>query len=213
MSQLQKYGGLAAISEALIYLTLFVIYGAILQFPSGESTTAQMQFLSGNQTLITFSNVLGYVIFGFLLSVLTLALYKRLKPHAHSLAQLSAVFGFIWVAIIIASGMIANVGLDKALANADPTQGYELWRFVSVIAEGLGGGNEIVGGVWVLLLSFAGMKDPNFSRPVIWLGFLVGTAGVLTIYPTEVIKIVFGLSQIVWFIWLGVSMLRNKRSV
>lgn len=211
MSQLQKYGGLAAISEALIYLTLFVIYGAILQFPSGESATAQMQFLSDNQTLITFSNVLGYVIFGILLSVLTLALYKRLKPHAHSLAQLSAVFGFIWVAIIIASGMIANVGLDKALAEADPTQGYELWRFVSVIAEGLGGGNEIVGGVWVLLLSFAGMKAPSFSRPVIWLGFLVGTAGVLTIYPAEVIKIVFGLSQIVWFIWLGVYMLRNNQ--
>ncbi len=212
MQPLQKYGGLAAIAEALIYITLFVIYGAILEYPASGSAIEQMEFLHNNQGLIVFSNMLGYVIFGIVLSVLTLALYERFKSNAKSLAQLSAVFGFIWVAIIISSGMISNVGLEKALAHADTAKGYELWTYVSTIAEGLGGGNEIVGGVWVLLLSFAGLKDTRFSRPVIWLGFLVGSAGVLTIYPAEIIKVVFGLSQIVWFTWLGIHLLKDHGS-
>ncbi len=212
MYKLQKIGGLAALLEAIIYITLFIVFGAYLKLPATDAAvTEQILFLRENYLILVSTNILGYVIFGIVLSVLTLALYHRLKPHAQIMAQISAVYGFIWVAIIIASGMISNVGLDQTLANTDADKAWALWSFVGVIAEGLGGGNEIVGGVWVLLLSFAGIKDPNFSKPVIWLGFLVGTAGVLTIYPVEVIKIVFGLSQIVWFVWLGVYLLRKNQ--
>jgi hypothetical protein len=40
---------------------------------------------------------------------------------------------------------------------------------------------------------------------------LVGTAGLITIIPSlgEIGGMVFGLTQIVWFAWLGIVMLRN----
>lgn len=52
-----------------------------------------------------------YVIFGVFLAVLVLALHERLKIKAPALSQISSVFGLVWVGLIIATGMIANIGL------------------------------------------------------------------------------------------------------
>ncbi|MBE0696428.1 MAG: hypothetical protein IH586_05845, partial [Anaerolineaceae bacterium] len=41
---------------------------------------------------------------------------------------------------------------------------------------------------------------------------LVGAAGIISILPglTEMMTGVFGLSQIVWFVWLGIVLLRSN---
>ena len=80
---------------------------------------------------------------------------------------------------------------------------------VNTIVEGMGGGNEIVGGLWVLLLSIAAIKADDLSRKFNYLGIFVGFFGILTIYPAEILTEVFGLSQIVWFSWLGLIMLKQ----
>jgi len=42
-------------------------------------------------------------------------------------------------------------------------------------------------------------------------GVFIGLAGIVTIYPDfEPLNAVFGLSQIVWFIWVGVVMLARR---
>jgi uncharacterized membrane protein HdeD (DUF308 family) len=78
-----------------------------------------------------------------------------------------------------------------------------------IVTEGLGGGNEVVGGVWVILLSFAALKERSFPKPLIFLGIIVGLVGILTIYPADLFTDFFVISQIIWFIWLGIFMLRN----
>ena len=88
-----------------------------------------------------------------------------------------------------------------------------IWSSVSIISEGLGGGNEIVGGIWVLLLSFIALKGGLFSKPLIFLGILVGLSGILTIYPLEISTEIFGISQIIWFLWIGVFMFRKPTIV
>jgi hypothetical protein len=41
----------------------------------------------------------------------------------------------------------------------------------------------------------------------------VGTVGIITIIPAlNVLTGVFGLGQIIWFIWLGIAILRNNPS-
>jgi hypothetical protein len=42
------------------------------------------------------------------------------------------------------------------------------------------------------------------------LGLLVGMVGIISIIPvlTEMMVGIFGLSQMIWFIWLGIVMLR-----
>ena len=42
-------------------------------------------------------------------------------------------------------------------------------------------------------------------------GLVIGLAGIVTIYPDfEPLNAVFGLSQIVWFVWVGVVMLARR---
>ena len=149
--------------------------------------------------------------FGILLAVLVVAIHQRLKNDAPILASLASLFGVIWVGLVISSGMIANIGLKTVvdLGANSPEDAMLIWRNVAIVSEGLGGGNEIVGGVWVLLLSIAAFKGNLFSTPLNFMGILVGTVGILTIYPLDIFTELFGISQIIWFLWIGMLMIRN----
>ena len=82
-----------------------------------------------------------------------------------------------------------------------------------MIVNALGGGIELVGGMWVLLLSIVGLRPHIFPRLLCWVGFLVGVFGVLTVFPSlPFIKEAFGLTQIVWFVWVGTVLCRHKDS-
>lgn len=210
--KLQKIGGAAAIFEAFIYITAFIFYGGILVYPNENSSlTEEFNFLSDNYLTLSVLNLFAYVLFGIILAVLVLAIHERLKIYSPTLSKLAAVFGVIWVGLVIASGMIANIGLNTVIeigANA-PEKAMAVWTNVSVISEGLGGGNEIVGGIWVLLISICAFQGQVFSKPLIFIGLLVGIAGILTVYPLELFTEIFGMGQIIWFLWLGIFMIRK----
>jgi len=105
--------------------------------------------------------------------------------------------------------MIANIGLSAVLklSENDPEQALIIWRTISYVVEGIGGGNEIVGGLWVLILSIAALKGKVFHKTLNILGVFVGVVGILTVYPAEIFTELFGIGQILWFVWLGVTML------
>lgn len=209
MNNLQKFGGMAALLEATIYVSAFVFFGAVWDFPSDVGVTQKLAFLKENQATISIVNLIMYVVFGIILAVLVLALHERLKDKARALSQIASVFGLIWVGLVIASGMIANVGLGTVieLSVKEPEQARSVWLAVDAIVEGIGGGNEIVGGLWVLLLSAAALKGNALSNKLNYLGLFVGLAGISTVYPADILTEVFGLSQVVWFSWLGFIML------
>ena len=209
MKVLQQFCGAAALAQGIIYILAFVFFGVFFNFPSDASTVEKFSFLAENQLILSVVNLVMYVVFGLFLAVLVLALYHRFKKQALVLSQLSAVFGLIWVGLVIASGMIANIGLAAviSLSAKDPEQAMAMWKTINVIVEALGGGNEVVGGLWVLLLSIAALKSNDLSTALNYFGLLIGVAGILTIYPADVLTEIFGLGQIVWFIWLGIIML------
>lgn len=213
MNNLQRVGGVSAILEAAIYISAFVFFGAFWNFPADADAVTQFAFLAENQVALSIVNLVMYVLFGILLAILVLALHERLKIHTPALSQISAVFGIIWIGLVIASGMIANIGLASAieLSAKDPEQAMTVWRAINSVVEGLGGGNEVVGGLWVLLLSFAALKGKELSKALNYLGLFVGLVGVFTIYPAEVLTEIFGISQILWFSWLGVAMLSSNK--
>jgi len=61
----------------------------------------------------------------------------------------------------------------------------------------------------------AGLRGGYFGRGLHYLGYLVGAAGVVSVIPAaaEISASIFGLTQIVWFIWLGIAMLRRPTAV
>jgi hypothetical protein len=58
------------------------------------------------------------------------------------------------------------------------------------------------------------LRKGEFSRVLNYLGVVVGVAGIISIVPAlaEIFIYIFALGQIVWFIWLGIAMLRSNPS-
>jgi len=214
VNNLQRVGGVAALFEAAIYISAFVFFGAFWDYPVSADDAQKIIFLTNNQAIISIINLTMYVAFGIFLAVLVLALHQRMKTKALALSQTASVFGIIWVGLVIASGMIANVGLGAAidLSAKNAEQAMALWVVINTIVEGLGGGNEVVGGLWVLLLSVAGLKIIELPKLLNCFGLFIGSVGILTIYPAEILTEIFGLGQILWFSWLGMTMLMSPQS-
>ena len=207
---LQKFGGFCSISLGLIYIIAFIFYGGILDYPRDGSTEIEkFIFLSDNYLTLSTLNLISYVIFGILLVVLVVSIHQKIKDYLPNLSLLASIFGIIWASLVIASGMIANIGLNSVveIGMKEPQKAMSIWSSVSIVSEGLGGGNEIVGGVWVLLLSIATFKYSFFSKTLNFIGLFVALAGILTIFPIDLFKEIFGISQIIWFIWIGISMI------
>jgi len=213
---LQKIGGVCAIFEAFIYITAFIVYGGILVYPNANANIVEkLNFLSDNYITLSILNFISYVLFGILLAVLVLATHERLKKYSPSFSKLASIFGFIWVGLVIASGMISNIGLKSVIETGinGPENAMQIWTSISIITEGLGGGNEIVGGIWLLLLNIIALKGKLLSKPLIFLGIIVGLVGILTVYPLNLFTEIFGMSQIIWFFWIGIFMIRNPITV
>jgi hypothetical protein len=206
MNNLQKLTGISAISEGFIYIAAFIYFGAFSSYPSAASPTEKMTYLAENQLTVSAVNFFIYVVFGVLLAVLVVGLHERLKPTNNPAMTIASLFGVIWVGLVIASGMIANIGLAQAinLMTTNPEKAFDIWLIIALIAESLGGGNELVGGLWVLLVCIVALQAGEFPRTLNYLGLLVGVAGIATVYPADIFTEIFGITQIVWFIWLGI---------
>ena len=216
MKNLQKVGGVAALYAAAAYLVGFVLWGVVLGYSSDLEPAQKVASFVNNQGLWYFLNLVVYVVWGLVMVVLVGAIHNRLKSNAPAVMQVATAVGMIWAGLVIASGMISNLGIETvvALNTTDPTQAASIWLAVDTVRDGIGGGNEIVGGVWVLLVSWAALQAGAFSKGLNYLGSAIGVAGIFsTIPPIRDLASLFGLTQIVWFIWLGIAMLRNNPGV
>lgn len=214
MNNLQKAAGVSAIAEALIYIVAFVYFGAFWAYPSEGTASEKMAYLAENQLVFSMMYFLIYAVFGVFLAVLVVGVYEKLKPANNPIVKVGSVFGVVWVVLVIASGMLANIGLSHAinLIDLSADKAFDMWRIISVLIESLGGGNELVGGLWVLLVSIAALKAEAFSRGLNYLGIIVGVSGIATIYPDEIFTEIFGITQIIWFVWLGIAMLGQSNA-
>ena len=145
--------------------------------------------------------------------VLTVALQERIKAKASALMQIATPFGLIWAGLVIASGMVASVGLEAVakLHAHDAALAITAWTVIAAVQDGLGGGVELVGGVWLFLVSVASLQSKTFPKLLDYLGIAVGLAGILTIAPPlRDLGAVFGVGQIFWFAAIGILMLRRN---
>ena len=213
MKNLQKIGGIAALYAGAAYIVGIVLWGGVLGYSSDLEPALKVASFVENQSLWYMLDLVVYVIVGFFLVVLALALYERLKAGSPAIMQIATAIGLIWAGVVIASGMIANIGIENVvnLYNTDPAQAAPVWVAIDSVRDGIGGGNEILGGVWILLVSWAALQAGGLPKALNYLGMVIGVAGILSaIPPLGELASVFGLTQIVWFIWLGIVMLRKN---
>lgn len=81
------------------------------------------------------------------------------------------------------------------------------------VPEALVGGVEVVGGIWILLVTWAALLAGRLPASLNYLGVVVGVAGVLTVVPAlGVLGIGFRLGEFAWIVWLGIVWFRGSRS-
>lgn len=212
-SHLQKIGGIAALYEAIAYVVGMVIFLVVVDYSGAENPAQRIALVIENQTALAITNLVIYVLFGVALVVLSLALHEQLKAKSPAMMQIATALGLIWAGVAIASGMVSNVGMGvlPELYGTDPVQATAVWTAIDAVANGIGGGVELLGGLWTLLVSLAALRAGLFGKGLNYLGVLVGVAGTITIIPAlgELGGMIFGLTQIVWFAWLGIVLLRR----
>ena len=212
MKNLQKMGGIAALYMAIAYLVGIVLFLFVLDYPNIVDPAQKVALLVDKQMVIYSMNLILYVIFGIFLIVLALALYDRLKVGAPTIMQVATVIGIIWAGSLIASGMVSNAGIAPvvALYAKDPAQAALTWQGFEVVASGLGNGNgEILGGLMTLLVSWAALQTGVFPKFLNYIGLFVGFVGIVSTVPgLNDLAGLFGMGQIIWFVWLAIIMLR-----
>ncbi len=216
MKNFQKLGGISAFYLAISHLVGIVIFLFILDYPNIVEPSQKMNLLVNHQSLICITNILMYVLFGFFLIILNLSLYARLKDRTPIIMQIASIIGIIWAGLLIGSGMVSNSGITPAVAlfQDNPVQGTTFWLGIESVANGLGGANgEILGGLMTFLISIAGIRGGLLPKGLNYLGIFIGAVGIISTVPGLIDLIgIFGMSQIIWFIWLGIILLKTTQN-
>lgn len=212
MDGLQRAGGIAAVAQALAYVAGFALFLTVLSPPADLDAAGRLAFLLAHRAALEAAMLVTYVVTGVATVVLGVAVAARVKAGSPALAQVAGAFGLIWGGLLLGSGMVSTVAIAAVaeLHGRDPAAAGALWRAVAVVQDGLGGGNEIVGGLWVALVSTAALRGGGLPRSIALSGLAIGLAGVLTTIPgLGALTDLFGLALIGLFAALGVAMLRT----
>ncbi len=216
MKTLQKVGGIAALICAGTFILAMGLVATLLT-PMLDSSLPYDQFMAfyiPHQSLVFVWHFNMYLVNGTFLALLVLALYQQLKTSAPALSLAAACFGLFWTGMVFASGFISLYGwqtIDR-LSSTDPSQAETLRLVVYTISTGIDTSDRFLGCLWVLLTCWAALRTRQLTRPLNTLGLVIGIAGIVSsISPalTE-LGIAFGVGVIVWWVWLGVVLLRGK---
>ena len=155
MRSLQKLGGFAALYLAAAYIVGMIGFLTVVDVSSVTDPVQKVALMADNLAFLYILYLIVYVVWSIFMVVLALALYERLKAGLPAIVQTATIFGIFWGCVIMISGMIHNVGMQNVvdLYGKDPTQAGTVWLTIHSVFRGLGGANEAIGGIWILLIS------------------------------------------------------------
>ena len=220
MKSLQKGGGVAALIGAATNLLGLGVFVTLLLPKGGDSKGNPGQyvtFLADNQAMMRLWYQIIFLVFGVCLIFLALALYERLKAGSPALAQVVTIFTLIWAVLVIVVGALSinNLSTVVELYAKNPAQAAMVWLTLDSVETGLGagGGETIVTGIWFLLLSWVALWTRGLPRVLNYLGVVLGVAAIVSVVLTSTgLAAVYGLGLIIWFVWLGIVLLRSNPS-
>ena len=218
---IQKWGGIAAITEAFTYIFGFVLFFGVLDASGYNTPERYLEFIIENRDTFFVGYLVSGLLFRFALIILVQSIYQRFKQVSPELMKFTAIVGYLWVCLVLASSLIFLTSLAAIVKYhaLDPEQALIIHRTIAIVVDALGGGIELVGAVWLLTISYVCLKSKIFSAWLHYWGALVAVAGILTLFSGlsflsknpffEVTCALFGLGLILWFLALGVALLRE----
>lgn len=215
MKTLQRIGGAAALIDAGTYLfSMGLLFTLLAPFSQDLDFGRFMTFFLDHQSLVFIWHVTMYLVNGVFLVILALALYDRLKTGSPGMAQVATALGLMWAAMVFASGFITLYGFEAlaGLYGRDPAQAAALKQALDMVTLGLDHSDRFLGCLWVLLISWAALRTRALPRALNSLGLVIGVPGIISTFlpSANELAYAFGLGIIVWWIWLGIALLRQS---
>lgn len=218
MNASNTLGAIAANTAALCFIAGFALYFTLLA-PSGyplvdQDPAPQILFMIEHSSILYIWYLIIYLLFGLCLIVLVMILHSKQKNYCSDLSRFAAVLGLIWAGLVIASGMISSIGMEHIMKihAHEPVQAQTVWIVVQIIVDGLGGGNEIVGGLWLLMTNLMLIKQVFFPRWLFATGIVTAIAGILTLVPMlAALAALFGIGCIIWFGGLSITLMNQQQ--
>lgn len=210
----QKAGGVAALYIALALLAAMPYFLVVVDYLGAETAAEKVALVVANYASLYAMYLVTYVFYGIALGVLAFALHDRLQARSPATMRLATAIGLLWSVALVTSGMVFNYGMTTVvgLAKTDPAQARVVWQSVEPVAQALGGaGGEILGGLWVLLVSVVALRGDALPKLLGWFGVVIGSAGLASVVPPlHDAAMLFGLMLIAWIAWLGVVLGMTK---
>lgn len=211
MTSFKKLAVISAVYSGLSYIGGIFVYLQLLKYDSATSASEQLNIISSNPILVHITTLHIYVIFSFGIILLATYLYLKLKNEQPILGLLSLITGVLWATILIASGFI-SMAVTTLLMDGTATSDLAVaWQTIDIISNALGGGNELIGGVFTGLLSLAMYKARYSGVVTSILGALVFIGGTISALPylADIGIGIFVISQILWFFSLAKDISKN----
>lgn len=216
MKNLQKMGGIAALIGAATNLLAIVMFITLAPKGYGSDDPGQaVAFFADNEAVMRVLYQIQYLVFGVSLIILSLALYERLQAGSPVLTQAVATVGLTWAILVMVMGTLAINDLSTVvkLYGENPAQAATVWRTLNAVETGLGGGGgeTMVNALWFLVLGWAALRAGELPRLLNYFGIVIGGAGIVSVVLASLgLMAVYGLGLILWLVWLGIVMLRQK---
>lgn len=212
MTLFKKLAAISAAYGGLSYIGGIVVYLLLLKYDSATSAAEQLDIISSNSVLVHITTLHIYVIFSFGIILLATYLYLRLKNQQPILSLLSLITGVIWATILIASGFISMAVTTLLMNGTAVSDLTSSWQAIDIISNALGGGNELMGGIFTGLLSLAIYRARYSGVATSILGALVFIGGTISALPylADIGIGIFVISQILWFFSLAWDISRNE---
>jgi hypothetical protein len=207
----QKVGGVAALYLAAALLAAIPYFLLVVDYPAATTAADKVTLIADRYPSLYVVYLATYVLFGIAVGVLALSLHDRLRADGPVTVRVATLIGLLWSFALVASGMVFTYGMTAIEALAASERAAS-WQAIEPIALALGGaGGELLGGLWVLLISLVVVRGAALPKALGWLGVVIGVVGLASVVPPlHDAAVVFGLLQIVWFSWLGVKLVTTR---
>ena len=208
--KLQKIGGFSSIGSACL-MVIFLVF-ILLVFPRlglvelsdwfdpvkglDAGSASPTTFFLFNLELILWS--IAYIL-------IVLALRERMQASAPNLMRIAVIGVSITCALWLAAGLIGIVGMPSIVSAQDASA----FRAMMGVYFGLSTAGDFALGWALLLIGWAALKTKGLPRMLSYFSVLNGVVMIFD-FVGQPIMMVSMLLSIVFYLWLGIVLLRSK---
>ncbi|MFA3792397.1 hypothetical protein AB6T38_14875 [Aliiglaciecola sp. SL4] len=209
---------LAAITSLICALSfIFGLSLILLWVPDfNEGPTQRLLVFTEHRILMQFWYFVVYIVFAIAILLLSMQITAKGKLEHSKTHKITMLVSYLWSSYIFASGLIAILSIELLFNAWLPVNGSisDVWQDIYAIQMGLGEGVEWVGGIWMLTMTLTLIEQQQFPRLIHGVGFITAVCGLLTLFPNfSIMGAIFGMLQVVWFIWLSIVLYLQGRSL